>query len=171
MVKSCDRPEERCFQFDTSAQYFIENGMSREIGPEELEGLLKKGEESNLVVCSTNAKEIVNICMCCECCCNFLKMMRTYDRPADHTQSPFRASIDPELCVECGTCEESCQIEAISEGDEAHAVDDARCIGCGLCVPTCPEEAISLVKTDYAAQVPENIIDMNMKLAQERGVL
>lgn len=171
MDKSCDRPEERCIQFDTAAQYFIENEMSREIGREELDGLLKKGEENNLVICSTNAKEIVSICMCCECCCNFLKMLKTYERPADHTQSPFRAYIDPELCVECGTCEESCQIEAIKEGDEVYTVDETRCIGCGLCVPTCPEEAISLVKTDYDPQLPENIIDMNIKLAQERGVL
>jgi len=171
MDKRCDRPEEKCIQFDTAAQYFIENEMSREIGREELEGLLKMGEEANLVVCSTNAKEIVNICLCCECCCNFLKMLKTYERPADHTQSPFRAAIDAELCVTCGTCEESCQIEAIQEGDEVYTIDDARCIGCGLCVPTCPEEAISLVKTDYDPQLPENIVDMNIKLAQERGVL
>jgi Fe-S-cluster-containing hydrogenase component 2 len=62
-------------------------------------------------------------------------------------------------------------MDAIREGGEAHEVDTARCIGCGLCVPTCPEQAISLVAKPDVAEIPENLVDMNLRLAQERGIL
>lgn len=167
----CDRPKERCIQFDMAAQYYIENGMSREISREELDALLKMGEEQALVLCPTNSKDIINICMCCGCCCENLKTLKKYDRPADHCLSPYLAEIDPESCVMCGDCVDRCQMDAIREGDEAHEVETARCIGCGLCVPTCPEQAISLVEKPDVAEIPENLVDMNIKLAQERGVL
>ena len=167
---TCDRPSERCIQFDMAAQYFIENGMSREINQEELMDLLKMGEEQALVICPTNAKDIVNICMCCGCCCNFLKVLKTFDRPADQIQTPFIAAIDPETCVSCGMCEERCQVDAIRQGDDAHEVDEARCIGCGLCVPQCPEEAISMKDKPGVDQPPNDLVDMNIRIATERGV-
>jgi electron transport complex protein RnfB len=167
----CDRPKERCIQFDMAAQYYIENGMSREISSHELDDLLKMGEEHALVLCPTNSKDITNICMCCGCCCENLKTLKRYDRPADHSLSPYLAKIDPESCVMCGACLDRCQMDAIREGDEAHEVDTARCIGCGLCVPTCPEQAISLVAKPDVAEIPENLVDMNLRLAQERGIL
>jgi NAD-dependent dihydropyrimidine dehydrogenase PreA subunit len=167
----CDRPKERCIQFDMAAQYYIENGMSREISSDELDDLLKMGEEQALVLCPTNSKDIINICMCCGCCCENLKILKKYNRPADHCLSPYLAKIDPESCVMCGDCLNRCQMDAIREGDEAHEVDTARCIGCGLCVPTCPEQAISLVAKPDVAEIPENLVDMNLRLAQERGIL
>ena len=166
----CTRPVERCIMFDSFAQYYLDNGMAREITREELEGLLKMGEDEALVLSPTNSKEIQNICMCCGCCCGVLKMLKTFDRPADQIQSSFQAKIDPELCVLCGTCEDRCQIDAIKEGDEAYEVDPARCIGCGVCVPGCPEDAISMVDKPEAASVPDNFLEMQIRLAQERGV-
>lgn len=167
----CNRPEERCIQFDMAAQYYIENGLSRQITRDELMDLLKMGEEKALVLSPSNSKEIMNVCLCCGCCCGFLNMLKKFDRPADHCASPYRAKIDPDACVLCGTCGERCQMEAIREGDEAYEVEEARCIGCGLCVPTCPEEAISMVEKAEAPSIPENVVDMNIKIAQERGMM
>ena len=166
----CSRPVERCIMFDSLAQYYLDNGMAREITRDELESLLKMGEDQALVLNPTNAKEILNICMCCDCCCGVMKMLRTFDRPADQVQSSFQAKIDPELCVLCGTCEERCQIQAIKEGDDAYEVDTARCIGCGVCVPSCQEEAISMVDKPEAISVPENFLEMQIRIAQERGL-
>jgi len=64
-----------------------------------------------------------------------------------------------------------CQMEAIRENEGVNEVDKARCIGCGLCVPVCPEEAISFVDKPELIQVPENVVDMNIKIATERGVI
>jgi len=169
--KPCDRPKERCIQFDIAAQYYLDNGMARQINMEELMDLFKMGEEEALVISPTNAKDIVNICMCCGCCCEFLGALKKMNRPADQIQSSFLAQIDPELCMACGTCAERCQMDAIKEGDEYCEVDASRCIGCALCVTTCPEEAISLAEKPESTPPPENIITMKMRISRERGIL
>jgi ferredoxin len=167
----CDRPAERCIGFDMAAQYYIENGMSRQITQQELMDLLKMGEDKALVLCPTNSKEIMNLCMCCGCCCGLLRTIGKFDRPADHVENLYQARIDPELCTACGDCAERCQVDAIREADSAFEVSTARCIGCGLCVPTCPVEAISMVEKPEPVSVPNDIIEMNMRQLQERGLL
>ncbi len=166
----CDRPSERCIQFDLAAQYYLENGMSRQISREELMALLKMGEEKALVLCPTNAKEIMNICLCCGCCCGLLRTLKRLDRPADQVANRFQARIDPDLCTACGTCQERCQIGAVREAGEICQVDAARCIGCGLCVPFCPAEAISMVEKSDSVPVPDNVIEMNLRTLEERGL-
>ncbi len=52
------------------------------------------------------------------------------------------AVVDPEKCVNCGTCMEMCHYGAIVEQDGRHAVDPLRCEGCKVCVTFCPEQAI-----------------------------
>jgi MinD superfamily P-loop ATPase len=55
------------------------------------------------------------------------------------------AVMDKSLCIECGTCAETCRFNAIvSTEDSSYAVNPARCEGCGACVYTCPQEALSL---------------------------
>jgi MinD superfamily P-loop ATPase len=55
------------------------------------------------------------------------------------------AVMDKSLCVECGTCAETCRFNAIVSTEESgYAVNPARCEGCGACVYTCPQEALSL---------------------------
>ena len=49
------------------------------------------------------------------------------------------ASINKELCNECGRCREVCRFKAISED---YTVDKISCEGCGVCVHICPEKAI-----------------------------
>lgn len=49
------------------------------------------------------------------------------------------ASINKELCTECGKCRELCQFGAIDEG---YVVDKINCEGCGVCYYFCPAEAI-----------------------------
>ena len=51
------------------------------------------------------------------------------------------ASVDRELCTECGTCVDTCRFEAIS-GDIQ--VDPIGCEGCGACALVCPTEAIGM---------------------------
>ena len=51
--------------------------------------------------------------------------------------------IDKEKCTACGTCVESCPVEAIKIKEKAE-VDEENCIDCGTCVDECPEGAIEL---------------------------
>jgi len=59
------------------------------------------------------------------------------------TPSVLIASVNPEMCVGCGTCQGVCPAGAISFREIAR-VDPKRCTGCGRCVEQCPRGALSL---------------------------
>ena len=50
--------------------------------------------------------------------------------------------IDPEICIRCNTCEETCPIDAITHNDDNYVVDAAICKFCMNCVAPCPTGAI-----------------------------
>lgn len=50
--------------------------------------------------------------------------------------------IDPEVCIRCNTCEETCPIDAITHDDRNYVVDPAICNGCNACLPPCPTGSI-----------------------------
>jgi len=53
------------------------------------------------------------------------------------------AIVDEEKCTTCGTCVDTCPVEAITLKDKAE-IDSENCIDCGTCVDSCPEGAISI---------------------------
>ncbi len=59
-------------------------------------------------------------------------------------EGAWLATIDPELCSQCGICANYCRFDAINE--DAHRgfyIDPYKCEGCRLCERVCPEGAIS----------------------------
>jgi benzoyl-CoA 2,3-epoxidase subunit A len=50
--------------------------------------------------------------------------------------------IDPEICIRCNTCEETCPIDAVSHGDDNYVVDAEICNYCMDCIAPCPTGAI-----------------------------
>lgn len=50
--------------------------------------------------------------------------------------------IDPEICIRCNTCEETCPIDAITHDGNNYVVDPGICNHCMACVPPCPTGAI-----------------------------
>jgi len=50
----CDKLLEACMSFGTGADFYIENGIGREITKEEAKKILAKAEEDGLIHCSTN---------------------------------------------------------------------------------------------------------------------
>ncbi|WP_167608184.1 4Fe-4S binding protein [Maribellus sediminis] len=54
------------------------------------------------------------------------------------------ATIDPDICTNCGLCESSCRFNAIHPNDEdLPVVNPFQCEGCRLCERICPANAIS----------------------------
>lgn len=47
-----------------------------------------------------------------------------------------------ENCINCGTCEGECPVEAISSGDDIYVIDPDTCVDCGACAEVCPSSAI-----------------------------
>ncbi len=169
--RGCDHPLETCLTFGIAADYYIENGIGREITHEECLGILEKTEKAGMVLAPSNAQAVMNICICCGDSCTFLNGIKLYERPADHTASNFQAKVEAELCTRCGICLDRCQMGAMVEGDKAMDVNTARCIGCGLCVTTCPEQAVTMAPKAAPMEPPENFIAMQMKIAADRGLV
>lgn len=171
--EGCDRPEEACLVFNRGADYYIENGLGREIGVEEALDILETAEETGLVLQPSNAQNVTNICCCCGCCCQVLKSFKSHPEPASLVTSPFIVSAEPETCIACGTCVERCPMDATSIVDEHVEVDLKRCIGCGLCVTRCPSGSLTLVRKPEKEQkaVPVSVTRNLMNLARVRGKL
>lgn len=51
--------------------------------------------------------------------------------------------INPDACVNCGACDGSCPVAAISEQNGKRVIDAAKCVDCGACAATCPTSAIA----------------------------
>ena len=50
--------------------------------------------------------------------------------------------IDPEICIRCNTCEETCPRDAITHDARNYVVDAAKCNGCNACISPCPTGSI-----------------------------
>ena len=65
--------------------------------------------------------------------------------PSIKSKTDFVASkvavINPDVCTECGLCEDKCRFHAITNSQ----VDPISCEGCGVCAHICPENAIEMV--------------------------
>jgi len=55
--------------------------------------------------------------------------------------------IDPEICIRCNTCEESCPVDAITHDSRNYVVDADKCNLCMACVPPCPTGSIDNWRT------------------------
>ena len=120
---------------------------------EQAKALFKKIEEEGLVhlgfygyTRSADEPQFVGCCNCCGDCCAILRGTNDLGLEEGPQRANYRAAIDLENCIQCGTCIERCQVNAIAEKEDGSPrVDLSRCIGCGVCVISCPGEAIELV--------------------------
>ena len=143
----CDKLLEACMSFGASADFYIENGIGREVSKDEAKQILLKAEEDGLIHCSTNsAGNKAFICNCCGCCCKSLASVTKYGNLQGVISSNYYATRDEDTCTDCGTCVERCQVNAIRSEDEHTIIEKELCIGCGLCASTCPTGSITMVR-------------------------
>lgn len=45
-------------------------------------------------------------------------------------------------CINCGACEATCPVSAITEKDNKRIIDADACVDCGACKQVCPVDAI-----------------------------
>jgi len=148
---------ETCMGFRAGAVNLIRSGRGREVSKTEALEILRKNAEEGMVLQPSNTKGPDFICSCCGCCCGILRLHKAIPEPVKYWATNFQASVDTDLCTGCGTCVESCQVNAMTfdEENEISVVDITRCLGCGNCVKDCPSEAIELQKKQIDA-IPPN---------------
>jgi len=174
MGKGCDKPSETCLIFGSGAYIYESRGIGRTIHQEEALDILKEGVKQGLVPQPSNSKKPLNICLCCDCCCQILKNIKEFDAPAKIVSSNFQAFVDEGECTGCEACKDICPMNAIEMGDESTlaSVDTDRCIGCGLCVTVCEFDAVRLMDKEETEKIepPANILETYMNIAMEKGL-
>ncbi|WP_022668663.1 DUF362 domain-containing protein [Desulfospira joergensenii] len=170
--KDCGKMEEACLIFGGGAYLYESRGIGRTISQEEALEILHKGVKQGLVPQPSNTKDPINICLCCDCCCQILSNIKKTEAPAKIVNTNFQAQVDPDNCTACSACEDICPMDAISI-DVSAAVDSDRCIGCGLCVTVCEFDAVALRDREDTErwEPPQTIVDTYMKIAGEKGLL
>jgi electron transport complex protein RnfB len=172
MGHGCDKLLEACMTFDLAADYYIENGLGREISKQEAHEILIKAEESGLVHHSSNHKgSKMFICNCCGCCCKALAHLNKYNNPAAIAHSNYYAEVDAESCTACETCLERCQVNAVRMEDDVSVIAKDGCIGCGLCASSCPTESITMVQKQPKdmSVIFENQDELIQTMAKEKN--
>ena len=174
MGKGCGKLSESCLVFGGGAYIYESRGIGRTISQKEALDILKEGVKQGLVPQPSNAKKPLNICLCCDCCCQILKNIKNFEAPAKIVTSNFQAIVDQDECTGCEACEEICPMDAIEMDEEktVASVNLDRCIGCGLCVTVCEFDAMSLKdkKETEKIEPPANIVETYMNIAREKGL-
>ena len=159
---------ENCINFGDDAQYYIDNGWSREISKEEALEILRKNQEDGLIFEAGNSQKPEFICSCCGCCCGIISTLKEFPRPAQFVSSNYYAQVNSELCVGCGTCIDRCQMNAIKLKNDISKIITKKCVGCGNCVVTCPQNAINLVKKKKETIPPETYEDLYEEILKKK---
>ena len=81
--KDCGKPMEVCFMFGPMGQYYIDNGLGRQIDFEEALKILTRAQEAGLVTQPASAQKPFTMCNCCGDCCGFLHAINKHPNPAE----------------------------------------------------------------------------------------
>src|SRR3954466_9601385 len=75
--------------------------------------------------------------------------------------------IDPEICIRCNTCEETCPIDAVTHDDNNYVVNAEICNYCMDCISPCPTGAIDNWRVVAAPYSPDEQFSWSGLRAQE----
>ncbi|MFW9888039.1 MAG: ATP-binding protein, partial [Candidatus Thorarchaeota archaeon] len=160
--------EETCLGAGAFAHMYITQGWGREISRDEMIDIINKNQQEGLVLQPSNSEKLEFVCSCCGCCCALLRGKGAMPKPIEFFTTNFYSEVDQDLCSQCGTCVDLCQMRALAFQDDLLTVNLNRCIGCGICVANCPEGVINLVKRDKELIPPQRMDDTYAKILSNR---
>ena len=164
--KGCDGPMNTCLSFGAAAEYYIENGIGREVTADEAIAILEEADRAGLVHAGTNTTHLSNLCNCCPCCCASMKGITTrgHDKHK-YLNALFEAVVDEEACTGCEECLERCPVGAITVSGSAVVARDL-CLGCGLCAGTCSGDAITLRAREDMEEPFDRVLNLGVAIIE-----
>jgi len=151
-----------CLFLGEGARTLLKGDVGRGATIEEAKAHIRKAGEMKLVplaayvkleqwvmgISKENHSRLLEICLCCPCCClglRNLKHISPEGRRQVFLNIGFVAKAFP-TCQGCFDCVSACPAGAIkTKGDKVWVKED-ECVGCGLCQNACPHQAIRLVQ-------------------------
>lgn len=174
--KACEAPLDVCMSLGGAARWVVHRGLGKPASVDELLRVLDRTEEAGLVHLGDNVlNKPTYICHCCGCCCVVLRGIKESGLSTAHP-SNFIAELDADSCTGCGTCAESCQIDAITMGETAGGeerpeINRETCIGCSVCAAACPTGALTMSRRAVLHVPPETKKEQFKRIAREKGRL
>ena len=107
-----------CIGVGDFADYCRETGMGHDITYDEAMEILQKAEDRGYVHQITNIdgeNKIFGLCNCAVGVCNALRTSQLFNTP-NMSRSAYTAEVDPDKCVACGKCVETCPAGATRLG-------------------------------------------------------
>ena len=117
---SGDVEAEWCIGLGDFADYMRETGKGHDITLEEALEVIQKAEDRGYVHQITNIdgeEKIFGLCNCAVGVCNGLRTSQLFNTP-NMSASAYTAESDPEKCVACGKCVETCPSGAVKLGQK-----------------------------------------------------
>ena len=101
------------------------------------------------IVHAVSALGVPYIGLLCNCdmkVCGPYQSRQKFNISSPFYKGHYRATVDTQKCVGCGTCEEECPFEVptVNQETSLSEINQNSCFGCGICLDQCPEGAISL---------------------------
>lgn len=160
----CDHPMETCISTGEQAQYYIENGIGRQLTKEEARQAIQTGVDAGMVIQVMNTQQCDVICQCHGDCCSILRGFIALDGDVENLKymSNYQLEVDQETCIQCGACADRCPLFIISMNEEdGYPEVGNMCVRCGQCAIACPTESRKLVAVseDNRVTLPHDMID------------
>ena len=146
-----------CIFLNANAEHAIEEGLGHEATVDEAIEHVKRAADLGLMgaadfvegeqyiwgVKNSEMHEYRMFCLCCECCCLAMKVLKNSTKDISMRCAPvgWTATVNHDLCIGCGACEPKCPQHCIEYRE------DGKCVGCGFCKLECKQEAIKIQQT------------------------
>ena len=183
-TEPCNHPIETCMSFGEFAEYYIENGIGRQIDQAEAIEIIENALYNHgMVMQSTYTKAMELFCFCHGDCCDIMSgYVALGDGITQGTAAVKHANIshyqlvqNTDECIGCGLCVDRCPVFAISIDEEAGiSVTSPTCVRCGQCAYICPTKCRRLTALENINYLPEDLVaDYNLKASDRmsHGIL